>query len=166
MATDIYRQRVYDAENELRFMRDHSGGSVDFYGQLLELPEVRKFGTLANVQAYVNAVYDLRWVRDKYPTENGPPTVSPRAGGMAAHYERGTHKIKVPDHVRGYTSWAMNEIVILHEIAHALTPGDYDTGDHGTEFCLAFMDLLEGCLGGAWKLLLMRALDTRGVPLA
>lgn len=161
--SDPLRSKVYDAEFELRFIRDRSNGSIDFYGQTLELPPARKFGDLEAVQRYVDAVWDLDVRRDKYPTwRSASPKVIPRGRGDKAHYETASHRIAIPDHIGSYNSWAMDEIVVLHEIAHACTP----LKGHGTEFCIAFMDLLEVCMGGTWKLLLMRALDQRGVPLS
>lgn len=167
MSRDAYRQKAYDAEFELRFIARQDIDSIDFYGSTLDLPRTRNFGDLEGVQRYVNAVCEMDVVRDKYPM-NGrlAPTVVPRAGQAKAHYESYRNLIAVPEHRGSQSSWAMREIVVLHELAHYFTTfKDDSTGTHGTEFCLCFCFLMQHVLGGGWHILLMRAFDEKGIPL-
>ena len=141
---------VYDAEFELRFMLEN-GGAVEAYGSTLTLPIERKFGDIDGVQRYV----DLVWEGDN------PPAVRPRRGNTAAHYSRSKHEIAVPDHVGSQHSWAMRELVILHEIAHAMTRGD----SHGARFCGVFVDLVSRFIGPEAGFILMAGLSERGVQI-
>lgn len=161
---DTYKSKTYAAENELRFIAKTGVTEIDFYGTTLQLPEPRKFGDLAGVQRFVDAVCVMPQVREKYGDH--APKVRARNGDRFAHYESWSNVIAVPDHQGSRSSWAMNEIVVLHELAHCLSESRRDpTGTHGTEFCLCFIFLLKTVLGGGWYLLLMRALDDKGVPL-
>lgn len=166
MSRDAYRRKVYDSEFELRFYAKKGVTETDFYGTTLSLPEPRKFGDLAGVQRFVDAVCGMDVVRDAYPMVKNPPTVRARSNDSHAHYQSLGNEIAVPDHKGVWNSWAMTEMVVLHELAHYFTSEKHDpTGDHGTDFCVCFMFLLKNVLGGGWNLLLMRALDEKGVPL-
>lgn len=168
MTRDAYQSRTYEAENELRFIADTEVTTYDFYGSTLVLPEPRKFGDLAGVQRFVDAVCALPAVYERYPTPpwRPAPRAIPYGGVMKATYRAMDNVIRIPQHQGSKSSWAMTEFVVLHEIAHYLCHGrEGDTGAHGTEFCVCFMFLLETVLGGGWHILLMHALDKRGVPL-
>lgn len=162
--TDSLKSKVYNAEHEIVFIANQGVESVDFYGSTLQLSPIRKFGDIDSVQRYVEKVYELGPVDAKYrSSRRGAPKVRPRRGDAHAHYSPLYHEIAVPEHRGSRHSWAMNEIVVLHEIAHSL---EKRGESHGTEFCLCFLNLLEWCVGGEWRLLLTRALDQRGVPLS
>ena len=62
-----------------------------------------------------------------------------RRGETAAHYESGT--IAVPDR---RDSWALRELVVLHELAHHLAG---DAAAHGRDY-VATMVELAGCVMG------------------
>lgn len=163
---DSNKSLVYDAEFELRFIRDNNENeSIDFYGQTLELPRPRKFGDLDGVQAFVNKVHAFEPVTELWTPPGPAPKVAPRSGDRFAHYQPGYNVIKVPPHRGSQTSWAMDELVVLHEMAHFFNRYT-DEAAHGLSFVKCYMDLLEKVLHPTWKLLMLRALDQRGVPVA
>ena len=74
----------------------------------------------------------------------GALTVRARRGATAAHYERSDDDgaaIAVPD--RGST-WALRELVVLHEIAHHLSDAE---PPHGPQFVETFCGLAEAVMG-------------------
>jgi putative metallohydrolase (TIGR04338 family) len=141
---DTQRAKVYAAEEFVRTLFDraaeHGNRVVDFFGTQLTLPPEGRFASVPAVQRYVDDVLDL--VRDSRP-DAGPLTVRARRGTTAAHYERteGTATIAVPERL---TSWALRELVVLHEIAHHLTDAD---PPHGPDFVATFCSLAETVMG-------------------
>ena len=127
------KRRVYAAEFNLRDMfdnaREHRNAIVA--GTTLALPDERKFGALETVQSYVDWVLD--YVSDVY--KSGPCTVEEGNGNLRKHAYHQGNRIVLPQ--RSRTDWAWREIVVLHEIAHHLTPGH----EHDVEFagCLVFL---------------------------
>jgi putative metallohydrolase (TIGR04338 family) len=137
---DTQRAKVYAAEEFVRTLFDraaeHGNRVVDFFGTQLTLPPEGRFATVAAVQRYVDDV--LAHVGDSRPL-----TVRARRGATAAHYERFDDgaTIAVPDRRR---SWALRELVVLHEIAHHLSDVD---PPHGPEFVATFCELAETVMG-------------------
>ena len=72
-----------------------------------------------------------------------PKRRAARRGIAAAHYERSDDgaTIAVPDRL---TTWALRELVVLHEIAHHLCAAE---PPHGPEFVWTFCDLAEAVMG-------------------
>jgi putative metallohydrolase (TIGR04338 family) len=72
-----------------------------------------------------------------------PLTVRARRGVTAAHYERFDEgaTIAVPDR---RSTWALRELVVLHEIAHHLSDAE---PPHGPEFITTFCRLAEAVMG-------------------
>ena len=141
---DSQRQKVYAAEHVLWQVLDNSrdNSSYTIEGINLTLPPEGKFGSLESVQGYVDRVLAHPAVIERFPwTENATITVRRRKGATKAHYERLTQTIAVPDQIAG-GSWAMREMVILHEVAHAVS---WDA--HGPQFVSAFVSLLEATMG-------------------
>jgi len=132
-APDLLRAKVYEAEALVRRIFDRAVDFpvVDIAGSHLTLPPERKFASLESVQAYVDAVLALPWVRTSWSRAAVSATVRSRGGQSRAHYERSTAGIAVPLH-RGGQAWALRELVILHEIAHHLAPEDEPA--HGPAF--------------------------------
>lgn len=141
----------YDAEHEVEFIL-RQGGTTDFYGSMLTLPEVRKFGNLESVKSYVDKVYHFMGYTN-------PPKVRRRRGDKKAHYELTTHTIAIPDHRGSRHSWAMDECTVLHEVAHALTPFH----GHDEHFCSQLVHLYNKIIGPEAGLLLAAAFDARGI---
>jgi len=94
------------------------------------------------VQRYVDDVLALPAVRARWRAA-GALTVRPRRGGSAAHYERTADgaTIAVPDR---RSTWALRELVALHEIAHHLCDAE---PPHGPEFIATFCELAEVVMG-------------------
>lgn len=139
---DTQRARVYAAEDFVRMMFDRAAtrGSrvVEFFGTQLTLPPEARFGSVAAVQRYVDEVLALPAVRANWPAV-GPLRVRARRGVNAAHYES-DGVIAVP----ATGSWAMRELVVLHEIAHHLCrvpPA------HGPLFVATLCSLAESVMG-------------------
>ena len=146
-ARDSQRSRVYAAEEFVRTLFDraaqHSSRTIDFFGTQLTLPPEGRFASMPSVQRYVDDVLALPAVTDRWPAP-GPLSVRPRRAASAAHYENsdGTGVIAVPD--RDSADWAMRELVLLHEIAHHLTP---QGPAHGPDFIATFCELATVVMG-------------------
>jgi putative metallohydrolase (TIGR04338 family) len=145
-ARDTQRAKVYAAEEFVRTMfdraADHGNRSVDFFGTQLTLPPEGRFASVQAVQRYVDDVLVHPGVRHRWPAA-GPLTVRARRGATAAHYERTDDgaTIAVPDR---RTSWALRELVALHEIAHHLSVAE---PPHGPDFIATFCDLADAVMG-------------------
>jgi putative metallohydrolase (TIGR04338 family) len=145
-ARDTQRANVYAAEEFVRTLFDraseHGNRAVDFFGTQLTLPPEGRFASVPAVQRYVDDVLAHPAVRKRWPGA-GALTVRARRGVSAAHYERHDDgaTIAVPDR-RG--TWALRELVVLHEIAHHLCRSE---PPHGPEFVAAFGGLAEAVMG-------------------
>ncbi|EHB55351.1 hypothetical protein MycrhDRAFT_2545 [Mycolicibacterium rhodesiae JS60] len=146
-ARDSQRSRVYAAEEFVRTLFDraaqHGSRTIDFFGAQLTLPPEGRFASIASVQRYVDDVLALPAVTARWPGP-GPLSVRPRRAAGAAHYENvsGTGIIAVPD--RDSADWAMRELVLLHEVAHHLTP---QGPAHGPDFISSFCELAALVMG-------------------
>ena len=142
---DAQRAKVYAAEEFVRTLFDraseHGSRSVDFFGTALTLPPEGRFASVPAVQRYVDDVLAHPAVRERWPA--GPLAVRARRAATAAHYERSDDgaTIAVPDR---RTSWALRELVVLHEIAHHLSEAE---PPHGPEFVATFCDLAAAVMG-------------------
>lgn len=143
----------YDAEFEVRFLLEN-GGTTDFYGSTLVIPVERRFGTLENVETYIAQVCE--WL-----DLGEPPAVRPRRGYAQAHYEMYNRTIAVPEHKGSQNSWAMREIVVLHELAHHVAWGTA----HGPVWAGTLIHLVNKCIGPEVGLLLSAAFTSRGVQI-
>lgn len=139
-ARDAQRAKVYAAEEFVRTLFDraaeHGNRVVEFFGTQLTLPPEGRFATVAAVQRYVDDVL-------AHVGADRPLTVRARRGATAAHYERTDDgaTIAVPDSL---ASWALRELVVLHEIAHHLSDVD---PPHGPEFVTRFCELAQTVMG-------------------
>jgi putative metallohydrolase (TIGR04338 family) len=137
---DTQRAKVYAAEEFVRTLFDraaeHGNSVVEFFGTQLTLPPEGRFATVTAVQRYVDEVL-------AHVGADRPLTVRARRGVTAAHYERSDDgaTIAVPDH---RSTWALREVVVLHEIAHHLSEAE---PPHGPEFVAAFCELAEAVMG-------------------
>lgn len=141
---------------------------VDFFGASLTLPPEARFSSSETVQRYVDDVLAHPAVRERWPGVS-PLRVRARRGHTAAHYEctadadgrdeaRAAAIIAVPE--RG-TSWALRELVVLHELAHHLAPDDEVA--HGGAFVSRLLDLVDGVVGPEAALLLRITMHDTGV---
>jgi putative metallohydrolase (TIGR04338 family) len=140
-ARDTQRAKVYAAEEFVRTLFDrageHGNRAIDFFGTQLTLPPEGRFASVQAVQRYVDDVLA------HFGADAGPLTVRPRRGVTAAHYERSDDgaTIAVPEQ---RTSWALRELVVLHEVAHHLSGAE---PPHGPEFVTTFCELAEVVMG-------------------
>jgi len=137
---DTQRAKVYAAEELVRTLFDraaeHGNNVVEFFGTQLTLPPEGRFATVTAVQRYVDEVL-------AHVGADRPLTVRARRGATAAHYERSDDDaaIAVPDR---RSTWALRELVVLHEIAHHLSDAQ---PPHGPEFVATFCELAEAVMG-------------------
>jgi putative metallohydrolase (TIGR04338 family) len=140
------------------------GGTVDFFGSPLEIPQERRFADIDAVQRYVDAVLGLIGVVTRWP--GVPPVrVRERAGNGRAHYSEGV--IALPLQGLVGERWAARESVVLHELTHHLVAhSHHGVAAHGPEFCGDEVLLVEIALGPEAALLLRAAFDGSGIPVA
>ena len=159
-ARDAQRARVYAGEHVVHALFDRSNRTavVQLAGSSVTLPVERRFGDIAGVQRYVDALLDLNWMQ-VWPRAAIPVVVRVRRGRRQAHYERDPAVIAVPAPARGGPggllgpAWALRELVVLHEIAHHLEP-DAAAAAHGPAFVGRLRGLVEEIVGpeAAWLL--------------
>lgn len=143
---DTQRAKVYAAEEFVRTLFDraaeHGNRVVDFFGTQLTLPPEGRFASVQSVQTYVDDVLGMAVVRESWPVGDSL-VVRARRGVTAAHYERFDDgaAIAVPE---GRTTWALRELVVLHEIAHHLCGAE---PPHGPEFVATFCELAGAVMG-------------------
>ena len=145
MPRDAQRSRVYAAEQFVRTLFDGAverGRSVEFFGAQLTLPPEARFGSVESVQRYVDDVLALPSVRARWPAA-APLAVRGRRGVTAAHweYDGRAAAIAVPDR---HDTWALRELVVLHEVAHHLCRAE---PPHGTEFVATLCELADLVMG-------------------
>ena len=137
---DTQRAKVYAAEEFVRTLFDRAAERgnrvVEFFGAQLTLPPEGRFASVAAVQRYVDEVL-------AHVGADRPLTVRARRGVTAAHYERFDDgaTIAVPDR---RSTWALRELVVLHEIAHHLSDAE---PPHGPEFIATFCGLADAVMG-------------------
>jgi putative metallohydrolase (TIGR04338 family) len=137
---DTQRAKVYAAEEFVRTLFDraaeHGNNVVEFFGTQLTLPPEGRFATVTAVQRYVDEVL-------AHVGADRPLMVRARRGFTAAHYERSDDgaTIAVPDR---RSTWALRELVVLHEIAHHLCDAE---PPHGPEYVATFCELAEAVMG-------------------
>lgn len=143
---DVQRAKVYAAEDFVRTLFDRASARgnpvVEFFGTSLTLPPEGRFASVPAVQRYLDDVLGMPAVRRRWPGAS-PLTVRARRGVSAAHYERtgDAAVIAVPER-RG--SWALRELVVLHEVAHHLCDVQ---PPHGPQFVATFCELTEIVMG-------------------
>lgn len=149
-ARDTHRSRVYGAEQMLRGIYD-SGGAVTLQGIPLQLEPEDRFTSLADVQVFIDRVISHPEVIEAL----GPHpriTVRERKGQKFAHYEHDANQVAI--NTTG-TGWGLRELVVLHELAHAYTPGHR----HGPAFADAFLTLVGIVIGPQAALALRLSLE-------
>lgn len=164
-ARDAGRSRVYAAEQSLHRLLDAADATgvrtVHLLGSSLELPVERRFASIASVQAYVDRVLALNWVRASWAAAERPVRVRARRGQDRAEYFAVLAEIAVPLHrtANGVsTAWALRELVVLHELAHHL-----GGGGHGRPFRDCFLTLVTELVGPEAGLVLRAAFADQGL---
>ncbi len=123
---DRSRGAVYQAEDSVASVMRRPHRAVRVGSSVVTLPEEVRFGSLAAIQAFVDAVLADATGSGQFP-DRGPVVVEVRRGFRMATYSQGRIHIPAAD-PRG--RWALTRSVVLHEVAHHLTgaPG------HGRAF--------------------------------
>jgi putative metallohydrolase (TIGR04338 family) len=143
---DSQRAKVYAAEEFVRTLFDraaaHGNRTLDFFGANVTLPPEGRFTGVDAVQRYVDDVLTHPAVRSRWPGRS-PVAVRGRRGERAAHYEwtPDAATVAVPDHE---STWALRELVVLHELAHHLAQAD---PPHGPDFVTTFCELAAAVMG-------------------
>ncbi|MFD3510707.1 TIGR04338 family metallohydrolase [Nocardia sp. NPDC058666] len=160
---DSQRGRVYDGEQLVRGVFDRADEfghrTVEVFGSRLTLPVERRFASVESVQVYVDKVLALNWVRAQWERAGVSVRVRARGGASAAHYEPANGVLAVPLHTG---SWALRELVVLHELAHHFS-ADPSEAAHGPEFCSRYVELVEGVVGAEAGLLIRATFGGCGV---
>ena len=156
LSPDPLREAVYQAERQV-FSTLERPGMVDFFGsQLTIAPEVW-FRTIDEIQTYVNNA--ISSIASDWPGLE-PLAVRKRKGQTKAHYEFDQKTIAIPTE----SSWAMREMVVLHEIAHHLTWFENSSVEaHGLEYIANYLFLVSQFMGEEVALLLNAALDGKDI---
>lgn len=130
---DRSRGAVYQAEDSVASVMRRPHRMVRVGSSVVTLPEEVRFGSLAGIQAFVDAVLADSTASGQFP-DRGPVVVEVRRGFRMATYTPGRIHIPAAD-PRG--RWALTRSVVLHEVAHHLcgVPG------HGSSFRAALVAL-------------------------
>lgn len=134
---DTEKSATYAAEDRVKRWTTVDG-PVRVFGSSWDVERVARFTDIPAIQTYVGQVLAHLLTVGDYTTRAAiPVTVRARRGPRWAMYWAGSHEIAIPEPDRW--DWACNELTVLHEIAHHLTPG---TG-HSPAFRAALARLLE-----------------------
>ncbi len=148
---DGQRARVYRAEDAWSARLDaarRGAPLAEVAGSSLVLPAERRFGSLAQAEAYAARVLALPEVVAAAGRVE-PPAFRTRRGSRAAHWEApGVVAVPVPRHGE---PWALRESVLLHELAHHVAArGPLVVGGgagHGPPFPAVLLLLVQAVLG-------------------
>jgi putative metallohydrolase (TIGR04338 family) len=128
---DSQKSRHYSAE---RFLYD-TGKTVIKTGSK-NFPEIKfnltKQSSIYDCQSYLNIICEQYWFRQRFGTRQIYIEAG-RNGGKAF----GSNRITLG-------TWARNEAIILHELAHCLAP---HKAKHGAEFAGIFLFLVKNAFG-------------------
>lgn len=156
---DSQRGKVYGAQNVLHWLFDSAAKTgnpmVTVNGVTVTLPPEARFACVDSIQAYVTKVMFMPQIEAR---RRFTPQVRERRGTTKAHYQGGT--IAVPMQREG--KWAQRELVILHELAHHLAPGE----QHGPGFVSTFIELLGVVMGPEVELIARMVFTDNGVKAA
>lgn len=129
---DNQKSRLYSAQS---FLYD-TGKTVIKTGSK-NFPELKfnltRQSSIHDCQSYLNIICDQYWFRQRFGNRPKIFIESGRGGGQAF----GNRKIKLG-------TWARNESIILHELAHCLSPQYIK---HNAEFAGIFLFLVKNAFG-------------------
>ena len=94
----------------------------------------REFRHLGEVRAYIAELLDSDWWAERWPEVDSIPVGRSRSGRMSGYAVDGAAEIRLA---------SLREPVVLHEIAHVVTPG----AGHGPAFVDALLALVRERLG-------------------
>lgn len=135
MTRDSQRQKLYDAER----------AALDVKGLTM-----KRWETVPEMQAYVNKLLDSAWFKRHWPRKGGSEGIWLGANGFvfAPKVEvrdgRGHRRATYGGGVIQMPKWARKEWVMLHELAHYVTP---QRPAHGWQFAANYLLLVQHQLG-------------------
>jgi putative metallohydrolase (TIGR04338 family) len=145
-------QAVYAGEHSLAFALDRANEGYPYHqiaGSVVILPQERKFASIESIQTYIAKVLALPTIQATYPAAQVIPQVRERKGDLKATYSRSKTTISIPIGSKcsslPSSRWALRELVVLHELAHHLSPHLADLG-HGPDFRSTFLTLINICI--------------------
>jgi putative metallohydrolase (TIGR04338 family) len=94
----------------------------------------KEFRDLGQVRAYLDELIGSDWWADRWPHVEAIPVARTRSGRLSGYAVEGTGEIRVG---------SLSEPVVLHEVAHVVTPG----AGHGPAFVEALLALVRERLG-------------------
>jgi putative metallohydrolase (TIGR04338 family) len=126
--------------------------TTTIYGSTITVPLERRWADLQSLQAYVSRLSPTTRVRT-------------RQGADQAHYDPTNDTIAVCTRrtEADRTPWSLRQLVVLHEVAHALTR--YDPDAHGPAFVSAFLSLVLQEMGPEAHFLLAAMFYENGVDI-
>ena len=135
--SDNQRKRVYDSEFDIddRPWDSHKRCNKSTRGGRLE--------TVGEIEDFVNAIHRSRWFKGFLRKQN--PQMYIRA--IFIHDGRGTRKGFAWRYLNGNAvlnlpRWSRSKLIILHELAHVITPDCGCYASHGSEFCANYLELV------------------------
>lgn len=152
---DFQRSRVYSADLFTRRTLELAAkgdGTMEMHNSTIVIPQEIRFGSLAAVEQYIRQIQHTGWyVAQGFNPK--PVSVRRRAGDAYAHYDPARAEIAMHEPTYG-TPWSTREIVVLHELAHHVTPHGNEYAAHGPEFVGNFLALVREFMGPeVWMLL-------------
>lgn len=142
MALDV----IFAARPEVR-MRDTQRSKV--YAAERALKDAPDFETMDQVHRYVEGgVFESTWFKNRFPqvtflaTHNGGGARKARGGPC---YRRAGSGLLIQGVYMNLPRWARSKLVILHELAHGLTP--VTCAAHGREWCQIYLELVGRFMG-------------------
>jgi putative metallohydrolase (TIGR04338 family) len=97
-------------------------------GSLITLPVERKFSSVETMQLYVDRVLALRQVRERFPHARQVRVRKARNDAKCAMSYGARGEIAIPMQGSVGGSWALRELVLLHELAHQVSPPEEHHG--------------------------------------
>lgn len=156
---DVQKAKVYAAEQILRGQLDFAAQGanlVQVFDSTIVVPLEVKFGSLEGAQRYLDQVTATDWYRAAFPkAAKTPVRLRQRRGDKWATYHW-PDTIAINEQVIGQ-SWAMREVVVLHELAHHAhrhSPGGEHHASHSPEYAGVFLHLVAQAMGPEAGLLL------------
>jgi putative metallohydrolase (TIGR04338 family) len=116
-------------------MRPRDSQRSKLYAAEAILQGAPDFKTVQECQAFADSVMANRWVRARW---NRYIEVRPGKGHTRATGSHSSGIIQLP-------LWSRQRLVVLHEVAHVLTPGNY--AHHGPEYAGVLLSLVHHVLG-------------------
>lgn len=105
--------------------------------------EGQRFESVDQMQKYIDNLIAQKWFKKTWPNVIDRVTIHCGAGNRRATCSHTSGFLRRP--VIKMPIWARSELILLHELAHALTPNR--CAAHGWEFAKAYLRLVKNRLG-------------------